>query len=334
MASLSDIARELNVSVSLVSKVLNKRLGNTGVRPAVVKSIEETAERLGYRKNQNALSLLAKRNNAFAVFLHRHGSEGTNFPQRILEGISGAAFGKHLRMMLQFFDEASGFREKIEDFHTGIVDGIIIAGVAHPELVDLLIEKQEDGLKVVTVYNSAPHRRICNIGLDDHALSYLATERLIRQGCRDIVHFAALKRRTQGFRKAMADHRVSCQSRLFFDFETSGSNGFSSEPAVQAVCGLLDAGVPFDGISAQSDAQAVAVMNELARRGVRIPQDVRIAGIDNSPFCKYTFTPLTSVSQRFRDRGELALNALVDLVDGKRVRSVRIEPRLVVRESA
>ena len=57
MATLTDIAKELDISVSLVSKVLNDRLGTTGARPDLIESIRETALKMDYRKNSSALAL-------------------------------------------------------------------------------------------------------------------------------------------------------------------------------------------------------------------------------------------------------------------------------------
>ena len=78
MASLKDIASELNVSVSLVSKVLNNRMGNTGVTEELAESIRTKAEELNYQRNASALSLRKGRPATIGVFFHNDGESGSS----------------------------------------------------------------------------------------------------------------------------------------------------------------------------------------------------------------------------------------------------------------
>lgn len=333
MTNLSHIAAELGVSTSLVSKVLNNRLGSTNVRPEVRDSIRDAAERLGYRKNQNSVSLLARRLDAFAVLICRHGSAGTEFPLRLLEGISGMAAGSHQRMMLQFFHADEGLRERVNEFHSGIVDGLIVHGSGHPGLVRTLFGVQQSGLKLVTVFNRQAHPGICNVSVTDESLSHLATRHLIERGSRRIVHFGSMPARTAGFRRAMAEAGLRVRSRLLFRFDRTTGNRFEPALAGEAIRELLRDGVDFDGVSAQSDAQAVSALHELLRHGRSVPGDVRVVGIDNAPFTNYTVVPLTSVSQRIRDRGRIALGTLLGLIDGEPRESIVLEPEIRIRGS-
>lgn len=331
MPSLRDVARELDVSVSLVSKVLNDRLGTTGVRPALVETIRETAERMGYRKNFSALSLLARRQNAIAVFVHVHGAQGSGLVEKLLDGISRATGPGSQRISLEIFLDASEFREKRKNLHRGQVDGLILTGVKHPELREDLLELQRTELPVVTVYNEPIDRRIVNIGIPHAALSHAATSHLLRQGCRRILHPAVIDERTAGHRKALRDAGIRCPKELLSSF--AQPDGFRAPAGETSVRDALAKGIAFDGVSAQSDAQALGALNVLIRQGVRVPEDVKVIGIDNAPFAEFAIVPLSSIGQRFVDRGRLAVETLNRMVAGEKCRSVSLEPDLRIRES-
>jgi len=342
MASLRDIASELGVSVSLVSKVLNDRLGTTGVREELVERIREKAREVGYQKNHNALSLLAKRQNAFAVFLHRHGAKGTNFAEELLEGIAQKVRGTNLRMILHFFTELNEFEEKISDLHSGIVDGIIVSGVLHMELIPHLYELRGRRLNVVTLYNGPIRKEFPNVGLSDEEITRCATRHLIDRGCRRIVHFDTLAERTRGYRKALKEAGIRFDSKLLLDcrlpkessFGLENVNlGFTREIGADRIGGLLDRGVAFDGVCAQSDGQALGALHCLRERGMRVPQEVKITGVDDSPFCELISVPLTSVSQNYKQRGALAVEILQQMAEGGNASSVVVRPELKIRAS-
>lgn len=330
MPSLRDVARELNVSISLVSKVLNDRLGTTGVRPEVIEQIQSTAAKLGYRKNFSALSLLSRRQNTIAVFVHTHGAEGSGLVEKLLDGIARTASTTSQKIYLEFFSNAGDFRAKRENLHSGRVDGLIVSGVPHPELVDDLLKIQEE-VPVVTVYNEPLHRALVNVGIPHADLAECATSHLIAQGCRRIAHFAVWSERLIGYRRAL--RRAGLPFRRELVVSLAPPEGFELAAGKTAVARLLKSGVSFDGVSAQSDTQAVGALNELCRRGISVPQEVKIVGIDNAPFGKLCYVPLSSVSQRFVERGRLALVTLNQILAGQKTASIRVDPVLHARDS-
>jgi DNA-binding LacI/PurR family transcriptional regulator len=94
------------------------------------------------------------------------------------------------------------------------------------------------------------------------------------------------------------------------------------------------AGIDFDGVVAQSDQQAMAVFNSLARLGINVPGQVRIIGVDNAPFCELNLVPLSSVSQQDLLRGQKAVQLLLGRIKGRAVENISIPPVLWPRESS
>lgn len=332
MASLKDIAKELDVSVSLVSKVLNNRFGTTGARKDLIEKIRAKAEELGYQRNHNALALLANRQNSIAVFIHRSGVKSAGYTDELLEGVAKAARSQQLRLIIDFFTEPNEFAQKISAMHTGIVDGVIITGVNHPELIPQLREMKAKGLKIISIYPESVHPDLPNIGLAEEELTYVGTQLLIKNGCRRIVHFNLFEDRLKGYLRALDEAGIPVIDELIHQMPEppDGFRHFSGEAAIK---NLLDRGIKFDGLSAQSDTQAFGAINELVRRGIQVPEQVKVVGVDDSPACKVAIVPLTSVSLNYAERGEIAINLMERAMTKSSIRSVQVSGELTVRKS-
>jgi len=331
MPSLRDVAEKLDVSISLVSKVLNDRLGTTGVRKDLIAKIRLTAAEMGYRKNFSALSLLAKRQNSLAVFIHSSGAHGSGLVEKVLDGISQATAARSQRINLEFFENAEHFRSKRGSLHGGLVDGLIVGGVSHPDLIEDFLEIQRVDIPVVTIYNEAIHPDLVNIGIYHEDVSEAATTHLIEQGCRNILHLSVLPQRTAGYVRALDKAGIPFRAELV---ETMAApDGFLAAAGEAAVTKFLANGIAIDGISAQSDTQAAGAVTALTRKGLRVPEDVKVIGIDNAPFTKFWSVPLSSVSQRFVDRGQCAVETLNDIFEEKEVTVSYWEPRVHKRAS-
>jgi len=330
MIALRDIAQDVGFSVSLVSKVLNNRLGSSRVKPETVRKIRESAARLGYRKNMSAVALLAGRHDVIGVFIHNLGMAGSGIVEDLLAGISDQAGGRHQSLMLAFFETGSEFHERSEFANRGRMDGLLVGGCYNAGVRDPLLAIRRAGLPVVTVYDEPLHPELPNVGLDQTLVSRLATEHLIARGARRIAHVATMPTRLAGYRQAVAEAGLACDPALVYRTNVDFYGQVEGTRAVQA---FLAAGVPFDGIVAQSDHEAVGCINALCAAGLRVPEDVRVIGIDNSPFCELARVPLSSVSQQFHLRGETSMRLLMDAIEGNAVQSSLVLPIVVERES-
>lgn len=333
MASLKDIATAVGVSTSLVSKVLNNRFGTTGARADLIEAIRDKAKELGYQRNHNALALLASRQNSIAVFIHRSGVRSAGFTDDLLDGVAKAARNLNLRLIIDFFTDVDEFTKKIGTMHTGIVDGIIITGVAHPELTPQLREMKAKGLEIVSIYPKAVHPELPNVGLDEEELTYYGTRHLIEQGCQRIAHFNVDDDRKKGYFRALEEAGMPVIDELILQMPET-PEGYRHTAGHNAVVHLLDQGIQFDGIAAQSDAQAFGAMNQLVRRGIKVPEQVKLVGVDNSPACKVAIVPLSSVSQNYADRGEIAVNILEQAITKNTIHSVQVGGELTRRASS
>lgn len=325
---LREIAEQLNVSVSLVSKVLNGRLGNSGAKPHTVAAIRAAARSLGYRKNQAAAALVTGRQHVIGAFLHSLGVEGSGICEEIVRGVAAGAALHRQRMMLRFFMTGEEFLGYCPEITPALLDGLIVAGISHPELREQLQEIENSGVPIITIHEEPESEAFENVTVDQLRVGYVATEHLISRGCRRIAHISTHAQRTEGYVQALKVHGLEYRPELVHRV-----HHYTYSAGEEAIAEFRARGVEYDGLVTHSDQQSMGALNALLRMGKRVPVDVKIIGVDNSPFCKFAIVPLSSVSSEFFVRSQLAVEMLLDKIAGKPVESRKVEPVVHPRAS-
>jgi LacI family transcriptional regulator len=333
MASLKDIAAELNVSISLVSKVLNNRMSTTNVTPQVAEAIRKKADELNYQKNASAFSLSTGCHDTIGVFIHRYGQVGSGLLERLVMGVAEKAREKKQKLILAFFETADEFIELSSAAHRGAMDGLIIAGLPHSELAEQVYEIAQNKVPVITVQNEPMHPDIPNISMSEESIGYVATRHLIGQGCRSIGHIRTreMKLRYTGYCKAMREAGLKIDSSWIFDAKKLGFSSLAGEAFARKI---LNERIPLDGLVAESDHQAAGAMNVFQAASVHIPDNIKLIGVDNAPFCELLPVQLSSVSQKTVTKGTLAIDMMMRLRAGQAVESITLEPELKIRRSS
>lgn len=331
MILLKDIANEVNVSVSLVSKVLNNKMGTTGISPDTVELVREAAKRLGYRKNTSAVALQKGRHNVFGVYAHHMGMPGSGIMEDMIKGIAYTAWKYRQRLSLAFFESTADAVELCESAHPNSMDGLIMAGLPHEEVLGQLRAIRDTGLPVVTLYDKPVADDIVNIGMSQIDVGYAATHHLLKCGARKIAHIVNNIERFEGYRKALREADIRYDEKRVYKCQT-GSD-YSHVTGETAITTFLHRNVEFDGVFAQSDQEAVGCIRALQLANIRVPEDVVVIGVDNAPYCEFVRIPITSVSQRLMERGEKAVDILMKLINGKKTESVNFAPLVIPRLS-
>ena len=353
MATLADIGKKVGVSESLVSKVLNGRMGTSGARQDLVELIQRTAKEMGHQKNSSALALSRSRQNVIGLFLHSFGRPGCGIMDSLQRGISVEALKWNQRLIQDYFVETEEFIALKGFANKANMDGLLIGGLPHEELMDDLLALQASGMPLVTLFDKQVAPSLPNVSFDPVEMGSMATNHLIEQGCRKIAHIVDFEDRFDGYCKALAGQDLPLDDRLVYREVTTSETPvewwreldenpdllktaplFSYGRGCRAVEFLLASNVAFDGVVAQSDEEGLGVMNTLMEHRIRIPQEVRVIGMDNAPYCNFSRTPLSSVSQSGFSRGRIAFDMLMNLIEGKSVESVTIQPELFARESS
>ncbi len=163
--------------------------------------------------------------------------------------------------------------------------------------------------------------------------AYNATKYLIDRGHRRIVHVTGLlshydaAERLAGYKQALQDSGLE----VFDDLIIEGD--FTEKSGLLAVQSLLMRGQTFSAIFAANDQTAYGARLGLFRQGLRVPDDISIIGFDDQIGSAYMIPPLTTVRFPGEDMGQVAAQAVLDLVRGKSFAPPSFKVELVVRES-
>lgn len=176
---------------------------------------------------------------------------------------------------------------------------------------------------------TSPHTRCDLVGIDNHRAGYLAAEHLLRLGARRVGFLgyknqaSTVRSRIRGYKDALAANRDAA----------SGAHVFLV-PAEERIK-LPAAAMACDAFVCANDRIAGHLMHELLAQRVRVPQDVRIAGIDDVNYAELLPVPLTTVHQPCRDIGEAALRLMLERIDRPKIpaRELLLDCALVVRQS-
>lgn len=326
--ALKDIASDLNVSLSLVSKVLSGRLGTTKVRDEVRNAILKRAEELNYRPNTLATALQSGRTGTIGLIVHPTGVPGSELFDRFLRGASCVLEAQNLRLWLRFFDDTGGFYADWSKYSSREVDGVIVAGVRHREMDEFLQRWSANGLPVVTAFADEYVEGIPNVGTDHRAQAYVATDYLIKNGCSRVAYVSTIESRRLGYEAALKDNGIPYDPALIRKFRY-----FETRHGSESVRHWIKEGIAFDGLVAQSDPMAQAALNELYRNNMRVPQDIQVVGIDNSPLCEISEPTLSSATSEMSSVGIRAVEKVLAMLDGEQVESESIQPKVIARGS-
>jgi LacI family transcriptional regulator len=332
MSSLKKIASELGVSYTLVSKVLSGRMSTTVVSAQKREAILAKARELDYTPNRLAVALKAGRKGAVGIFVHQMGTPGSDVSERLLRGLADGLEQSGLRMWLRFFMTDKEFLAACDTKLKSEVDGLIVAGVGHPELAPKFRDLEKEKVPIVSVFSVEAQATLSgntNVAVDYHQQTYLATRHLLESGCKKLALVDTIKSRTQGFLQAHEEAGLKHDPKLVYS-----TTLFARVEGERALEMLVRKKLKFDGVVCQSDTQALGVINGLTRLGIKVPDEVKVTGIDNSPISVDCIVPITSVSSEMRTAALHAVELLLKKIEGESVSSLKIQPRLVIRESS
>ena len=330
-ASISDIARQLGVSVSTVSRALNN---HSTISEATRKRVWKLAQELHYQPNHMAAGLRKGRSNLLGVLVpHIDG----HFFTLVVKGIETVATKAGFNVLIcQSNEDVVHERKNIETLLGAQVEGILVSlsrttrdfrhfEKVHKQHIPLVFfDRVLDGLDVNAVV------------LDDRAGGYQSTRHLLDQGCRRIAHFGGpqhlniYKNRYQGYLDALQEHGLAPDPALVLYSDMTLEDGVAGMQALLALPQRPDA------VFSASDFSAVGALQELKRRGLRVPHDLALAGFSNETFTSLTEPMLTSVDQRCEQMGQSAVRLLLEILEENvfSPRRVVLQPDLLIRESS
>jgi len=324
--TITDVARAAGLSISTISKVVN---GRDGIAPATQEHVRRVIDELGYVSNIGAQSLRTKRTGVVGVLV----GQFEPYSAEILKGVGHRAQGTNTEIMAwagaSYTPTApDGWERQLFGRLAGtIIDGAII--------VTPSVKGKLGPYPVVAVDPQELHPDQPYVHSDDIAGIRSAVQHLAALGHRRVgfiggrQDLASATARERGFRAAIADVglRINENHIRRGDYSAAGADA----PAGM----LLDDPDRPTAIIAANDVSALRVVAAAQRRGLRVPADLSVVGFDDIPEAARSAPGLTTVAQPLQDIGAVALEMLLEMLDGSqpKVMHHKLDTQLIIRDS-
>ncbi|MFL4992995.1 MAG: LacI family DNA-binding transcriptional regulator [Microvirga sp.] len=329
-ARIQDVAKLADVSTATVSRALATP---ERVSPEARARVLEAIAKTGYVPNPAARTLRSQKTYMVLVVLP---DLSNTFFSKILRGIEETLFEAGYGMIISDLD---GSPEKEAHFAAftaaGRVDGAILLN-GHLFGQSREGEGQPARIKIplVAVCEAIPGADIPQIEIDNRAAAYGMTQHLASLGHRSIAYVSGpasniLEReRFQGFKDGLET------AGLPFDPALILPGDYTIEAGVRAGQDLVARPTRPTAVFCTSDEMAIGLMRTLFSAGLRVPEDISVAGFDDIEFAAVAEPPLTTIHQPRRELGQAAASALIELLQGRSSpKRIRLETELVIRDS-
>ncbi|MEO7312276.1 MAG: LacI family DNA-binding transcriptional regulator [Chitinophagaceae bacterium] len=331
--TIYDIARKLEISSATVSRALND---HPSVNKNTLKKIQDTAKQLGYRHNNFASSLQNQKTNTIGVILHELNS---SFITSALAGIEKVTTEAGYDIIIAHSSESlkKEIANALNLFHKR-VDGLIASLSFETKNLDHFKPFQEKNIPVVFFDRVEEKNESTKVIIDNYKCGYLATQHLVEQGCKRIVHLTSsltrnvYVRRHRGYSDALFDEGIPYNEDYVL------IQDLSEQKAIEAAHQILKMSPLPDGLFVTNDFKAAVCMQELKSNGIRVPEDIAIVGFNNDAISKIVSPQLTTINYSGIDMGEIAARNLINHLQGisdiKLTNTIVIRADLIIRKSS
>lgn len=331
--SIADIARTAGVSHSTVSRALhNSPLISREVR----ERIQRTAQEMGYTPNAIARSLQNQRTNTIGLVTT---SISDPFLNDVVKGIEEVTQAAGLSIIFSIsHNDPEQEMAIMETFHQRRVDGIIVASSRISNLYTKRLELVKVPTVLINSQSDTPQKLLHWVTVDNTKGSQLAIQHLVQLGHRSIAYLGVESRprsnqqRLHGYQQALADAGIAWDaSWVLIGAGKDASYEEDVEVGQAMLPHVLDAGV--SAVFCHNDMVAIGLLLACRKSGLAVPQQLSIVSFDNIKTTEYVTPPLTTIHQPKVEMGRLAMEMLLDLLEGRPVEDAILLPTLIVRAS-
>lgn len=327
--TIVDIAAELNLSAATVSRALRKDSYN--VSKETMQKVWETAQRMGYIRDESAANLRQMRSRKIGIIV----PESPNF---FFEN-----FKKHAKEYLEkegytvsseeCKENADQERDKLKKMIDEKVEGIILCACHNTKNMDAYKELLDMGIPLVFFDRTVDGIPVSKVKIDDYLKAFFMVEHLIRQGKRRIIHLAGpsyiqnTHERIRAYRDALEKFRIP-----FSHIVESGVNMEDGEKSMEA---FLQKQIPFDAVFCFTENAALGAKRCLQRNHFSIPDDVAICCVSGTDLSNTVYPSMTSIEQPVQLMAQKSVELMLEKLEHPDApcREVVLESKMFIRES-
>ncbi|MBV7338478.1 LacI family transcriptional regulator [Chloroflexi bacterium TSY] len=327
---LEDISKHLGLSISTVSKALN---GYSDISPATKERIQEAATALGYHPNMAARNLRRQRTEKIGMVVNYPINIVDDFLSELIPGAALAAERADYNLIL--YTSVAQHPERISKIcRAREVDGLLL--LWPPQLEETLDLMEKEQIPYVVLPRRVPSKDVSYIAADHESGGRMLTQHLIELGhtrigftSRPEMHETNMDRYA-GYCMALADAGIPLDESLVV--ETDGNDPQDGKRAIDT---FLAMDVPPTAILFFTDPMAMQALAAANERGIRVPEELSIAGHDGILTSGLTVPALTTVRQPIPQMGRLALECLLARIVDHNLSAAQhiLSVELVVRNS-
>ncbi|MGM0754625.1 MAG: catabolite control protein A [Bacillota bacterium] len=327
--TIYDVAREANVSMATVSRVVN---GNPNVKPTTRKKVLEAIDRLGYRPNAVARGLASKKTTTVGVIIPDISSI---FYSELARGIEDIATMYKYNIILSNSDQNTDKELHLLNTMLGKqVDGIVFMG---GNITDVLVEEfKRSPVPIVLAASVEEQAQTPSVNINYEQAIYDSVQLLIEKGHKRIAFVSGpMSEPINSVRKLAGYKRALEEAGIAFDDVLVAKGDYSYDSGIEALANLLEQSDKPTAVIAATDEMALGVIHGAQDRGVSIPEDLEVIGFDNTRLSLMVRPQLTTVVQPTYDIGAVAMRLLTKLMNKEQVddQIVELPHRIEERQS-
>jgi LacI family transcriptional regulator len=325
--TLKAVAEHLGLTPGTVSAVLNNAPSSRSIPQHTKSRIHAAAKELNYKPNFFARSLRQKRTYMVGVIAEEIGDA---YGSMVISGIERCLRERnYLFLTVTHHHDPKELEQYTQLLMERGVEGFIT--------VDTSLDRSP-ALPTVAVAGHKKVKGVTNIQLDHMHAARIALEHLVKLGHREIAFMKGhplssdAESRWQGIQDVAHELGVHIDPELALELESLESSPQLGYPLTRK---LLQRGKRFTALFAYNDISAIGAIRAMHEAGLHVPQDLSVVGFDDIQGAAFHNPSLTTVRQPLSKMGEIAAQALIERIEGRKdyAATIAIEPELVVRES-
>ena len=329
--TIKDIANELGISKSTVSRALSGDSSN--VKAETMQLIIETARRMGYHRNEMAVSLRKQSSHNIGIIIPEI---VTSFYMTFISHVQAILREHGYNVLIAASNESyKQERENIDMMERCMVDGLLISVCDKDRNADIYRRIMSHGTPMVFFDRTVESIEASQVRLDDYIMSFFMVEQLIRSGCKQIVHIPGPSRirngyeRLRGYRDALEKFHIAYNPDLVLP------PALSAEEGSQVMSNFLAKNIAFDAVFGFTETALLGAKNLMQKRGLHIPEDVCVCCMAGTTLCTLVHPTITAVEQPVEQMTAEACRLLMAKISDsdKQVEDVVLRGEIVERES-
>jgi LacI family transcriptional regulator len=328
MTTMADVARLAGVSTATVSHVLNR---TRAVNPPTVAAVKDAIRATGYTQNSVARSLAGATSSTIGVAVS---AISNHYFSDVISAVEVACSKQSLMMFLaDTHDDPVHQRQVVKEFYQRRVDGIVLAPVSDEES-DILGFLRANNVPTVLI-DRVVDDHFDQVGAENLEATAELVLHLVAHGHRRIGFVAGRtglltsRERLDGYRRGLSLAKLPEKADLVAIGDSSVTGG------CEAAHRLLGRGRPPTAIISGNNLMTIGTLRALREAGLRVPEDVALAGFDDLDWAEFSSPPLTVMAQPAQELGRIAVDLLVRRLKdpSKAPETIRLPPKLVIRAS-